>query len=314
MTTTMCVPTIAETSTPTPTLRLALAKAAALRQLKARVEQGIEIRRRRVRYAEDLEEARAAKATWVQSYTDLLRQVFQGDTGAALADRCNDWTGRVLPEYADMELFVEQFYDEMDHRITKLRSVAREIAGMPEYLPPPLQKSDAPVTLVEAVETKPVEGSAQAAAPEPEPKAVVETVLLVHDDLSQVSADVRQFLIDLGLDVLPIRAAAPDGKSLVASLEHGRAAAFAVLLLGAEQSASLRNGGNCPPNVTFQLGYLVGRLGVPRVCVLCDGAADAFADPHGVHCLPKDAANGWHLQLARTLKRAGIEVDLNKLC
>ena len=55
-------------------------------------------------------------------------------------------------------------------------------------------------------------------------------------------------------------------------------------------------------------------FGVPRVCVLCDGAADPFADPHGVHCLPRDAANGWHLQLARTLKRAGIEVDLNKLC
>ena len=33
-----------------------------------------------------------------------------------------------------------------------------------------------------------------------------------------------------------------------------------------------------------------------------------------VDLLPLDPANGWHLQLARHLKRAGIEVDLNKLC
>ena len=141
------------------------------------------------------------------------------------------------------------------------------------------------------------------------------TALLVSNGERTPAADsVRRFLVDLGVDLVAIRAAAQDGKSAVAALEQGPAASVAVLLVGPEDANALRNPGGCSPAVTFQLGYLVGRLGLPRVCILCEGGTEVFHDPHGILCLPLDAANGWHLQLARQLKRAGVEVDLNKLC
>ena len=47
---------IAAQAAPEHTLRLTVAKATVLRHLKMRIEQGMTIRRQRIRYAEDLEE------------------------------------------------------------------------------------------------------------------------------------------------------------------------------------------------------------------------------------------------------------------
>ena len=347
---TMCVnPIVPETAN----LRLTVAKATALRHLTKRIQQGVALRRRRVRYVEDLEDARAEKATWVQTYTDLLRQIFHGNAGGLVADGCNDWAGRVYPEYAEIELFVEQFYEEMDYRISRLREVQKYVSEMPD-LPAPIVPQPQPqphtptegkVTLVdkgsgleEAVATMTTKGAAghdraAAAAPAaatPKRKAegspvttaadikqgdALATALLVSNgERSPASDSVRRFLADLGVDLVAIRATAQDGKSAVSVLEQGPAAGFAVLLLGPEDANNLRNPGACSPAITFQLGYLVGRLGLTRVCIMCEGGNEVFHDAHGILCLPLDAANGWHLQLARQLKRAGIEVDLNKLC
>lgn len=317
-------------------LRLTVPKTTALRHLKQRIEHGVALRRQRIRYAEDLEEVRAKKADWVSAYSDLLRQLVHGDAGDALVDSCNDWMGRVYPEYAEIELFVEQFHDEMDHRISRLRAVARQIAGVPEFVPP-ITRSNAGADLSETRQTKSalIAPSAEVAAaacaspsvpsapedsvavtevPEVETLSLSSGLFVVHGAPTPAAESVRRFLRDLGIQLLALPATPPANKSLLGTLEQGPAASFAVVLLNAEDAALLATPGACRPAITFQLGYFVGRLGLPRVCVLCDGGTDVFHDEHGILCLPLDAGNGWHLQLARHLKRAGIEVDLNKLC
>lgn len=333
-------------------LRLTVPKTTALRHLKQRLEQGVALRRQRIRYAEDLEEARAKKADWVSAYSDLLRQLVHGDAGDELVDSCNNWMGRVYPEYAEMELFVEQFHDEMDYRISRLRAVARQMAGLPEFVPP-VSRSNAGAESSDARETKSalIEPSAEVAAsaangkpasaapvaaalasaspsvpsapedsgvatevPEVETLSLSSGLFVVHGTSTSAAESVRRFLRDLGIQLLALPATPPATKSLVGTLEQGPAASFAVVLLNAEDAALLAMPGACRPAITFQLGYFVGRLGLPRVCVLCEGGSDVFHDEHGILCLPLDPANGWHLQLARHLKRAGIEVDLNKLC
>ncbi len=327
--------TLCATATePEIVMRLTVSKAGAVRHLKQRIEHGVAIRRRRVRYVEDLESARADKAAWIQSYSDLLRQLFHGEVGAKLAERCNDWTGRVYPEYAETALFVEQFYDEMDYRVSRLRAVAHQIAGMPETIPVPTStkgEGDGRSGLIETgsglSEVAARAASSEAAKREDAmPVATVEEVaanapaapssglFVTRGDPSPAQDSIRKFLRDLGIALLDVPLTRQHGKTEVAALEHDPAAAFAILLLGAEEAATLRTPGGCSAAVAFQLGYLVGRLGVARVCVLSDGGTDVFHDEHGVLCLPLDPAQGWHLQLARHLKRAGMEVDLNKLC
>jgi hypothetical protein len=360
--TTMCVPTIA-TEAPAAAapaaaapVRLTVSKQTALRHLKARMQSGVAIRRRSVRYMEDLEEARSAKAEWVGLVGEMLRQMFHGDAGGGAAERFNDWVGRVYPDYAEMELFVGQFYEEMDHRLARLRDVVRQVMEMTDLVPitrapaPAHSADNAGSTKVEimpatspaqpyvtappsnapvakAPSRKPAAATAAAPAahtvilddiPEPETPDVKPApggLLLVHDGAASHSAEVRTFLQTLGIDVRVIQANSQDAKAATAALEqHRDAASYAAVMLGADEAGQLRAPAG-PCSVTFQLGYLAGRLGASRICILSPGAnADGAPDAFGIRTLALDQAHGWHLQLARHLKKGGIEVDLNKLC
>ena len=331
---TMCVSPVAPekaAAAATDNLRLTVSKATAVRHLKKRIQQGVAIRRRRVRYVEDLEEARAEKASWVQAYTDMLKQMFYGDAGQALADACNNWVGRVYPEYAETELFVEQFYDDMDYRLTKLRDIARQVSEMTE--PVLVPEGATSVSLMEpraasAPVSAPVVAAAAPAAPAPaspaapavvvskkeeeidvvaeaETRVQVSGLVVTHNAAPAALESLNKFLRELGMEVLNLQAVPPEGTTVVAALERHRAASFAVVLLGSEEAAGA---------VTFQLGYLVGRLGLSRVCTVYEHGPETRPSIHGIQCFPIDGGGGWHLTLARHLKRSGIEVDLNKLC
>ena len=66
------------------------------------------------------------------------------------------------------------------------------------------------------------------------------------------------------------------------------------------------------PDALFDLGCCVGKLGAGRVIVLHRGG-EAHTDRFGLTHIVFDDFDGWRLQLARHLKRAGVDVDLNKL-
>jgi hypothetical protein len=66
------------------------------------------------------------------------------------------------------------------------------------------------------------------------------------------------------------------------------------------------------PDALFDLGCCVGKLGAGRVIVLHRGG-EAHTDRFGLTHVVFDNFEGWRLQLARHLKRGGVEVDLNKL-
>ncbi len=63
----------------------------------------------------------------------------------------------------------------------------------------------------------------------------------------------------------------------------------------------------------FELGFFIGKLGWERVCALYKGEVEIPSDFSGVLWIQIDTAGAWQLKLARELKAAGIELDLNKL-
>jgi len=89
-------------------------------------------RSRRFRSATGLERAREQKLEWTQSTTWVLSKVF----GERLGDRGNTTPGEgkeFCCEFADLDRFIEHFYDEMDQRIGKLQAIhqeSRDRAGM----------------------------------------------------------------------------------------------------------------------------------------------------------------------------------------
>ena len=104
--------------------RLIHPRAEVTKALAIALEKGLEVRAFRIRYQEDLDEARLAKLKWTQATIDLLTALFDN---TAVADYCNDWVGKIFPEYAELGNFVEQFYEEMEHRLGKLRTVLHRV-------------------------------------------------------------------------------------------------------------------------------------------------------------------------------------------
>ena len=90
---------------------------------------GQAIKQQRIAYVQDLDEARSEKQEWVLRSTDLLKQLF---TDATLAEQFNDWVGPILPEYAEWGLFVDQFTNEMKHRLGRLQAVVKQLEQAPE--------------------------------------------------------------------------------------------------------------------------------------------------------------------------------------
>jgi predicted nucleotide-binding protein len=64
--------------------------------------------------------------------------------------------------------------------------------------------------------------------------------------------------------------------------------------------------------VILELGYFVAKLGRDRVCALKKGDIEVPTDYIGVGYVVLDPKGGWRLDLAREIKAAGIDVDLNK--
>lgn len=315
-----------------PPVSLRLPRAMAGKYLRKLIDKGAAIRRQRIRYVEDLEDVRAKKADWVQNYTDVLGELF---TDTSIAEACNDWVGRVYPEYAETSLFVEQFYEEMDHRIRRLRTVLKKLAEMAEPVMPVSSLSaalapgedsgeagsgDTPDGDAAAGAATAAQGAAPAPlAAEPLPPPVC-GILVAHGEQLAAVAPVRVFLQELGVEMLSLDNPPQAGRQMLEAYEQGPEASFALLALTPEQAMALRKGiesgseSHCCAAVAFQLGYFVGRLGASRICVLCPGMSDSFQDSCGVTYLPLDHALGWQLQLARHLRRAGIDIDLNRLC
>src|SRR5688572_15365621 len=202
-------------------LRLRVARKEAAGQLGNQLKIGKAIRGQRIRDRWELDQARAEKQEWVRRTTETIETIFN-EQSATLVEQLNDWTGPILPEYAELELFIELFDDEMRHRLAKLQEIARSVDDSPE--PGPIATAAAaaassPMTTeskesVMSVQTAPPVATApahpQASANVSERTVSLATgVLIVRDANPPVVEAVEHFLSQLGLKLIVLE---PAGK------------------------------------------------------------------------------------------------------
>jgi len=284
--------------------RLVVPRNEALKLIKAQIERGLEIKRAKIRYVAELERAREAKGEWTTAVMTMLKGAFNS---GAVADECQNWHGKVLPEYADLNLFIEHFYDEMDQRLRKLHAVWKRVQDQPDDGPKPLTAPavaptnpdffDPPAAPARTATAPPATGTATAANAKPKVGAFV---VYQHDPRAQTA--VREFCTKLGSDVAEVAVDAQPDTPIVGQLDQHPHLDFGLILSRADN----------PPK-PFELGYCVGRLGLKRTFVLSATDDKLTIDEHGLLHIPLDPADGWQLHLARQLKRAGLEIDLNRV-
>ena len=283
--------------------KLVVPRPDAIKHLRTLLDRGGEIKAQRIRNGDDLDRCRGLKLEWTQDASDMLTQLFDN---TSVADYVNDWVGKIFPEYAEFGNFVDQFYEEMDHRLNKLRTVLKRLeqsgdgSAVPEASTP--QPSPAPTT-----------SQAPAPASSPSPSETVmpsshKVLFVSHGPKDPSSEAVLQFIQQLSLPVLE----ADHTNGLIDTLEGRNDMGFVVVMNAADQI----EGGKAllSENSMFKLGYCAGKLGLKRMCMMHSPTHAAPGESHGIAHLAVDTSGGWQLHLARQMKRAGVDIDLNRLC
>jgi len=152
------------------------------------------------------------------------------------------------------------------------------------------------------------------------PKPVVHghRVFLVHGHDERLLQEVARFLERLEQDVVILREQPNSGRTIIEKFEDYSDVGFAVVLLAADDlgcASPYRKDRLLPrarQNVIMELGYFLGKLGRNRVCALYQEGVDIPSDYSGVLYVPLDSAGGWRLALAKELKAAKQDVDMNK--
>ncbi|MFM0307129.1 nucleotide-binding protein [Paraburkholderia sp. RL17-383-BIF-A] len=149
-----------------------------------------------------------------------------------------------------------------------------------------------------------------------EKPALTRRVFVVHGHDGEARETVARFLKAMDFEPIILHEQANQGGTVIEKFEANSDVGFAVVLLTPDDLGRSLKEEELKPrarqNVLLELGYFIGRLGRNKVCALKRGDVELPSDYVGVVWEKMDGGGGWKLALARELKAAGLEVDLNK--
>ena len=143
-------------------------------------------------------------------------------------------------------------------------------------------------------------------------------VFVVHGRDDGAKNTVARYLESLDLEAVILHEQPNEGRTIVEKFEDFTDVGFAVVICTPDDIGALASDQeNLRPrprqNVVLELGFFLGRMGRERVCALLEGDLEMPSDYDGVLFIPVDAAEGWKLTLARELRAAGMDIDMNRI-
>lgn len=145
------------------------------------------------------------------------------------------------------------------------------------------------------------------------------TIFLVHGHDEGLKAQVQHLLERVtGAEVVVLHQQADAGRTIIEKfVAHAQQSMFAVIILTPDDEGRVVGAANWRPrarqNVVLEHGYFIGRLGRSRVVALHTGNLELPSDLSGVIYKPLDPGGAWKFELAKELRAAGIEIDMNKV-
>jgi predicted nucleotide-binding protein len=277
-----------EVPLPEPELRVPPDVTAA--QINERIVKGQAIREREVRTEEALVEFEKDYRTWTAYNSELLARLF---TTNKYQEEYTWWgVGSVRMRPPSPEERLEDVRKDIAEKVQRLESIRERLELIPLSA-----------------------GALRTSAPTAHAHTNRAFVVHGHDDAARET--VARFLEKLGVEAIVLHEQATQGRTLVEKLEHYANVDFAVVLLtpddvGAEAAKADQLNPRARQNVLLELGFFVGRLGRSHVCAIHKGPLELPSDYLGVGYVPLDSGGGWRLQLAKELRSAGFEVDMNQ--
>ena len=147
-------------------------------------------------------------------------------------------------------------------------------------------------------------------------------IFIVHGHDSELKSDVERFLREIGLEPVTLDRQVDEGATIIEKFEKHSDVGFAIILLTPDEIAYTVDQDELPdidrkkekrarPNVIFEFGYFVGRLGRNKVCCLHRGEVTVPSDLNGLLYKNVDeSVDSQAYNIIRELKAAGYNVTL----
>lgn len=140
-------------------------------------------------------------------------------------------------------------------------------------------------------------------------------VFIVHGRDDEAKHEVARFVEKLKLKAIILHEQNSTGRTIIEKLEHFTDVDFALVLLTPDDIGGLKNDlkslrPRARQNVILELGYLMGKLGRPKVCALVKGNIEKPADYDGVVYILMDENEGWKKKVLNELLALNIPVKI----
>ncbi len=142
-------------------------------------------------------------------------------------------------------------------------------------------------------------------------------VFIIHGHDEAAKESLARCLEKLGLEAIILHEQPNRGKTIIEKFENAATdVEYAIALLTPDDLAYNKGDKkNIKPrarqNVIFELGYFCGLLGRKKVCMLYKEGVETPSDYNGVVYTVMDDGGAWKLNLAKEMKQAGLNIDLN---
>ena len=142
-------------------------------------------------------------------------------------------------------------------------------------------------------------------------------IFIVHGHNNEVKINVARTLEKLGLNPIILHEQANAGKTIIEKFEQHSNVGFAIILMTDDDLGKAKNDENLNQrsrqNVILEMGYFIGKLGRDRVCPLYFNGVELPSDLYGLLYTEIDSTENWKIKIAKELKAAGYEIDVNKI-
>ena len=155
--------------------------------------------------------------------------------------------------------------------------------------------------------------------PAPADAEGVGTIFVVHGRDDGLKAQVQNLLERAtGAEIVVLHQQADQGRTVIEKFEaHAQQSMFAVILLTPDDEGRLKGQDHwkdrARQNVVLEHGYFIGRLGRSRVVALYKGDVELPSDLNGIIYKRIDNGDTWKYDLAKELRAAKIDIDMNKV-
>jgi len=209
---------------------------------------------------------------WNTFNAEMLRRMF---TTPELSEEYSRWFGFSVGGHNSLSEQIAELYKDIEDKIHRLDSISERLELIPLAAAAAGRSEDAAAGTTERSAAK------------------SKKVFVVHgrDEVSKTSLEV--FLREIGLEPVVLHRQADEGLTIIEKFEKHGDVAYAFILLTPDEVTYLateeqledskrRKEFRARPNVIFEFGYFIGKLGRSKVCCLYTGDVSLPSDVSGM--------------------------------